>query len=162
MANVVTSSSRTQPSLTPAEIAALALSLAHLGTGPQATVARRAIRHLIDEVHPADAVIADTLSTLTEPLDGTTADRARVIAAAITDRMVVRLHYRDAGARTTVREVEPVTCLVHGDHWYLVAWCRLRSGVRAFRFDRIAAVESTTVPASPHRADHYLPWQRAA
>src|SRR5687767_1632614 len=83
MANVVTPSSRTQPSLTTAEIAALALSLARLGAGPQAAVARRAIRHLIDEVHPADDVVIDTLTTLTEPLDDTTADRARVIAAAI-------------------------------------------------------------------------------
>jgi proteasome accessory factor B len=68
--------------------------------------------------------------------------------------------YVDAGGRFTVREVEPVTCLVHRDHWYLVAWCRLRGGVRAFRFDRVLAVEATDVPARPHRAERFPPFQR--
>ncbi len=82
-------------------------------------------------------------------MDGSTSDRARVIAAAITDHRVVRLCYGDAGANVTIREVEPVTCLVHRDHWYLVGWCRMRRGVRAFRFDRILAVESTGLRARP-------------
>ncbi|WP_131740441.1 helix-turn-helix transcriptional regulator [Actinomadura roseirufa] len=146
-----------------AEIAALALSLAHLGTGPQATTARRALRALLDPAGPAgghDDVVTATLATLTEPLDAPTADRARVVAAAITEHRVVRLCYGDAGANVTIREVEPVTCLVHRDHWYLVGWCRLRRGVRAFRFDRILAVESTGLLARHRRADHYLPFQR--
>ncbi|MFC6886785.1 MULTISPECIES: helix-turn-helix transcriptional regulator [Actinomadura] len=145
--------------LTAAEIAALALSLAHLGAGPQAATARRALRSLLDAEPHGDTVTA-TLATLTEPLDASTADRARVVAAAITEHRVVRLCYGDAGANVTIREVEPVTCLVHRDHWYLVGWCRMRRGVRAFRFDRILAVESTGLPARPRRADRYLPFQR--
>ncbi|MVZ99478.1 WYL domain-containing protein [Actinomadura sp. LD22] len=165
MANVATHL-RTTPAhgaagtvLTAAEIAALALSLAHLGAGPQAATARRALRTLLD---PAghDDVVAATLATLTAPMDASTADRARVIAAAITEHRVVRLCYGDAGANVTIREVEPVTCLVHRDHWYLVGWCRMRRGVRAFRFDRILAVESTGLPSRPRRADRYLPFQR--
>ncbi|QKW34793.1 WYL domain-containing protein [Actinomadura sp. NAK00032] len=146
--------------LTAAEIAALALSLAHLGTGPQATTARRALHTLLDAPH--DDVVTTTLATLTAPLDASTSDRARVVAAAITDHRVVRLCYGDAGANVTIREVEPVTCLVHRDHWYLVGWCRMRRGVRAFRFDRILAVESTGLRARPRRADRYLPFQRKA
>ncbi|MGH3659155.1 MAG: helix-turn-helix transcriptional regulator, partial [Micromonosporaceae bacterium] len=72
---------------------------------------------------------------------------------------VVRLCYGDAAANVTIREVEPVTCLVHGDNWYLVGWCRLRRGIRAFRFDRILAVESTGLIARPHRPEQYLPFQ---
>jgi predicted DNA-binding transcriptional regulator YafY len=49
---------------------------------------------------------------------------------------------------------------VHRDHWYLVGWCRMRRGVRAFRFDRILAVESTGLLARHRRADRYLPFQR--
>lgn len=154
MVNVATS-----PALTAAETAALALSLAHLGSGPQSATARRALRHLLDDLPHQDGVIATTLATLTKPLDDTTADRARVIAAAITDRMVVRLHYVDAADRLTSRKVEPVTCLVHRDHWYLVAWCKMRHGIRAFRFDRLMAVEATPEPARTHRAEHYLPFQ---
>lgn len=162
MANVAT---HTSTGLSAAEIAALALSLAHLGAGPQAATARRALRALLDPAADplgdlAEDPITTTLATLTVPLDGPTADRARVVAAAITEHRVVRLCYGDAAANVTIREVEPVTCLVHRDHWYLVGWCRMRRGVRAFRFDRILAVESTGLPSRPRRADRYLPFQR--
>ncbi|GAA0577014.1 helix-turn-helix transcriptional regulator [Actinomadura livida] len=173
MANVATHHQTASTALTAAEIAALALSLAHLGTGPQATTARRALHALLDttphddaphaDAHNAathDDVVTTTLATLTTPLDASTSDRARVVAAAITEHRVVRLCYGDAGANVTIREVEPVTCLVHRDHWYLVGWCRMRRGIRAFRFDRILAVESTGLLARPRRADRYLPFQR--
>ncbi|TYK48291.1 helix-turn-helix transcriptional regulator [Actinomadura decatromicini] len=165
MANVAThpQTATTAPTasapLTAAEIAALALSLAHLGAGPQAVTARRALHTLLDAA-PHDDVVTTTLATLTTPLDTATSDRARVIAAAITEHRVVRLCYGDAGANVTIREVEPVTCLVHRDHWYLVGWCRMRRGIRAFRFDRILAVESTGLLARPRRAERYLPFQR--
>lgn len=150
---------QTRPSLSAAEIAALGLSLAHLGTGPQSVTARRALRHLFDDVEAPTDVFATTLTTLTRPLDPDTARRARVAAGAITARLVVRLHYADATGGITIREIEPVTCLVHRDHWYLVAWCRLRQGIRAFRFDRMLAVEVTEMPARPHRAERFLPFQ---
>ncbi|WP_405140575.1 WYL domain-containing protein [Sphaerisporangium sp. NBC_01403] len=154
MANVTT------PLLTTAEIAALALSLAHLGEGPQAVTARRGLRNVFENLDFGDDVVAATLDTLTTPLPPDVARRARTIAGAVTSRQVVRLHYRDAGGRVTSRDVEPVTCLVHRDHWYLVGWCRTKVGIRAFRFDRIVAVEPTLVPARAHRAERYLPFQR--
>jgi predicted DNA-binding transcriptional regulator YafY len=162
--------------LTAAEIAALALSLAHLGVGPQAATARQALVRLLGaepggrrpgaarraDRHTGADVIAATLATLTTPLDPTTASRAKVLAAGISERMAVRLHYRDAKGIDSVRHVEPVTCLVHRDHWYLVAWCRLRKGPRAFRFDRVLAVEPTNSPARAHRAERFLPFQPRA
>jgi predicted DNA-binding transcriptional regulator YafY len=147
-------------SLTTAEIAALALSLAHLGTGPQAATARRGLRHAFEHFDLDDDVVTATLTTLTEPLDDDVASRARVIADAITSRLVIRLHYRDAADSITVRDVDPVTCLVHRQHWYLVGVCRLRRGIRAFRFDRVIAVEPTLTSARPHLADRFLPFQR--
>ncbi|MFF0247935.1 helix-turn-helix transcriptional regulator [Streptosporangium sandarakinum] len=156
MANVTKSPANP---LTTAEIAALALSLAHLGSGPQATAARLGLRHAFEQLHLDDEVVATTLATLTEPMPDAVADRARTIAAAITSRMVVRLHYRDVSGRITVREVDPVTCMVHRDHWYLVGMCRLRRGIRAFRFDRIIATEPTFAPARPHLATDFLPFQ---
>lgn len=170
-----TPADRTTPqatSLTPAEIAALALSLAHLGAGPQSTAACEALRRLFDndpdrvprEGGPDGDVRADlvavTLATLTTPLEGAIAGRAKTLAAAISERLAVRLHYQDAKGTYSVRHVEPVTCLVHKDHWYLVAWCRLRRGIRAFRFDRILAVEPTGSPAPAHPAERFLPFQR--
>ncbi|WP_055477490.1 helix-turn-helix transcriptional regulator [Sphaerimonospora mesophila] len=154
MANV------TRQSLTAAEIAALALSLAHLGAGPQSVTARRGLRHAFDHLDLDDDVIATTLTTLTTPLAPDVAGRARLIANAITARLVIRLQYLDAAGHLTIRDVEPVTCLVHGEFWYLVGWCRLRRGIRAFRFDRIVAVEPTDLPARPHLPERFLPFQR--
>lgn len=154
MANV------TRHSLSAAEIAALALSLAHLGDGPQSTTARRGLRHVFEHLDVDDDVIATTLATLTTPLPPDVANRARLMAEAISARLVIRLHYHDAAGRLTIRDVEPVTCLVHGEFWYLVGWCRLRRGIRAFRFDRIIAVEPTDLPARPHLPERYLPFQR--
>ncbi|GAA1004701.1 hypothetical protein Aple_101120 [Acrocarpospora pleiomorpha] len=156
MANVI----RHTGSLTTAEIAALALSLAHLGTGPQSVTARRGLRHAFEHLDLDDDVIATTLSTLTTPMPPDVARRARAVAGAITTRQVVRIQYLDAGSTLTVRDVEPVTCLVHRDYWYLVGWCRLRRGIRAFRFDRIISVEPTDIPARPHLPERYLPFQR--
>ena len=36
-------------------------------------------------------------------------------------------------------------------HWYLLGWCRLREGARAFRVDRIVAAIDTGERA-PHRS----------
>lgn len=160
MANHVQDQPATGQTLAPAEIAALALSLAHLGSGPQAATARRAIGRLAGD-RPGDALIAETLATMTRPLSPATAGRARVIAEAITERKVVRLVYGDARANVTIREVEPVTCLVHRHHWHFVGWCRMRRGVRAFRFDRLLAVEPTGTPAARRPVTGYLPWHRA-
>ncbi|MEV4061185.1 helix-turn-helix transcriptional regulator [Nonomuraea dietziae] len=157
MTTVVKSSTRP---LTTAEIAALALSLAHLGAGPQAVTARRGLRHAFEHLELDDDVITTTLATLTDPLPVEVASRARVIADAITSRLVVRIHYRDASGNVTIRDVDPVTCLVHREFWYLVGVCRLRRGIRAFRFDRVIAVEPTLTPARPHLADRFLPFQR--
>ncbi|MEU4548417.1 helix-turn-helix transcriptional regulator [Nonomuraea dietziae] len=157
MTTVVKSSTRP---LTTAEIAALALSLAHLGAGPQAVTARRGLRHAFEHLELDDDVITTTLATLTDPLPVEVASRARVIADAITSRLVVRIHYRDASGNVTIRDVDPVTCLVHREFWYLVGVCRMRRAIRAFRFDRIIAVEPTLTPARPHLADRFLPFQR--
>jgi predicted DNA-binding transcriptional regulator YafY len=46
------------------------------------------------------------------------------VASAVNTGHVLRLTYRDRD-------------------WYLIAWCRLRTGVRAFRGDRIVAAEPT-------------------
>ncbi|MEV4379824.1 helix-turn-helix transcriptional regulator [Streptosporangium amethystogenes] len=145
--------------LTAAEIAALALSMAHLGSGPQANAARSGLRHAFEQMEIDDDVVATTLTTLTEPMPAPIADRARTIANAITSGLVIRLHYRDVSGRITVRDVDPVTCMVHREYWYLVGMCRMRHGIRAFRFDRIVATEPTFVPARPHRAEGFLPFQ---
>lgn len=142
-----------------AEIAALALSMAHLGSGPQAGAARSGLRHAFEQMELDDDIVATTLATLTEPMPAPIADRARTIANAITSGLVIRLHYRDVSGRITVRDVDPVTCMVHREYWYLIGMCRMRHGIRAFRFDRIIATEPTFLQARRHRPEGFLPFQ---
>ena len=70
-----------------------------------------------------------------------------VIQEAITAGHVLRLDYRDRRERVTAREVEPVAFVATRNQWYLMAWCRLRQGSRAFRLDRILAALDTGEPA---------------
>jgi predicted DNA-binding transcriptional regulator YafY len=71
------------------------------------------------------------------------------IQDAITACHVLRITYRDRHNRETVREVEPVAFAATRTQWYLMAWCRLRGGARAFRVDRILAAADTGEPAAP-------------
>src|SRR5215475_3795023 len=73
------------------------------------------------------------------------------IQEAITARRVLKLDYRDRHDAVTVREVEPVAFAGTRDQWYLLGWCRLRDGARAFRVDRILAAIDTGEPA-PRRS----------
>jgi predicted DNA-binding transcriptional regulator YafY len=75
------------------------------------------------------------------------------IQEAITARHVLVLDYRDRHDAVTVREVEPVAFAGTPAQWYLLAWCRLRDGGRAFRMDRILAVTDTgqRAPARSYR-----------
>jgi predicted DNA-binding transcriptional regulator YafY len=60
---------------------------------------------------------------------------------------VLRLEYRSERGELTVREVEPLGLLGGAEHWYLLAWCRLRGAIRGFRLDRILGVQPTGEPA---------------
>ena len=64
------------------------------------------------------------------------------IQRALAERRVVALHYQ-AGQRSDItrRQVEPLGLVYYGDNWHLIAYCRLRRGVRDFRTDRIARLE---------------------
>ncbi|ROS29977.1 HTH domain-containing protein [Rathayibacter sp. PhB127] len=64
-------------------------------------------------------------------------------ATALRAERVVRLRYRDSSGAESVRDVEPLGSIGKEEHWYLIAWCRLREGVRAFRGDRMLSVEMT-------------------
>ncbi len=70
------------------------------------------------------------------------ADRDRIdfINAAVEDRRVLTLDYRDEAGAGTQRDVRPLGLWFWGKVWTLVGWCELRDDFRAFRIDRIAAL----------------------
>lgn len=48
----------------------------------------------------------------------------------------------------TERQVEPVGVFYSDNCWHLIAYCRMRSDYRDFRFDRISAMDLTKIPFS--------------
>lgn len=71
-------------------------------------------------------------------------------------RRVLRMAYRGLERdEDTQREVEPLGVVFYGGSWYLVAWCRLRKGLRHFRVDRIQRLELLPV-SFPAREDFSL------
>jgi len=63
---------------------------------------------------------------------------------AAVEKEVVRIEYStNYTEEVTWREVEPIGLFFYGNAWHLIAWCRLRSGYRDFRTDRIKTLKST-------------------
>lgn len=145
---------RTLPpvNFTPAEAVAMAMALPALAGTPFHTTAAAALRKLVAAMGPADAAAARAMAARIHLVGrpGGAAPVPRLVADALTVGRVLRIRYADRGGTATVREVEPLGYLGTRAHWYLVGWCRLRDGVRAFRTDRIAGV-TTTAEIPPPR-----------
>jgi predicted DNA-binding transcriptional regulator YafY len=143
---------RTLPPLnfTAAEMVAMAASLAGAEATPFASALRSALHKVLAAASPAQAAQAVQLADRVR-LIGTRSAVPLAIQEAITARHVLRLRYRDRHDVMTCREVEPVAFAGTRAHWYLVGWCRLRQGTRAFRLDRIHTADDTGEPA-PHRS----------
>lgn len=136
--------------LTVDEALAVAIGLGTLGASPFRHAARSAARKVAAVLAEDDARRTTRLAArvlLLEAGDRTPAPVA--LAGALTNGRVVRMRYRDANGTETDRMVEPLGYIGKGEDWYLVAWCRLRDGVRAFRGDRVLAVEETDEAAPP-------------
>lgn len=89
-------------------------------------------RHRISrtEIYTPDWVISDAERLIIDELE-----------RAVERRDVLRVNYRDEGGQTSVREIRPLGLWFWGKVWTLVAWCELRKDFRAFRLDRISAME---------------------
>lgn len=89
-------------------------------------------RHRIarTEIYTPNWVISDAERLIIDELE-----------KAVETRDVLRLNYRDENNRNSVREVRPLGLWFWGKVWTLVAWCELRNDFRAFRLDRISAME---------------------
>jgi predicted DNA-binding transcriptional regulator YafY len=158
--------------LTPAEATAIATALA-AGSGlPFAEAGRSAMRKLVaamataqrDEalalagrVHfvaaPATAVSdADAPPDRRGGIPGGAAAPAdsgtrRIVEEAVARGVAVQIEYADRAGDVTRRIVEPAGLLRGAHGWYLVGWCRLRNGGRAFRLDRLRSAALTQEPA---------------
>lgn len=58
--------------------------------------------------------------------------------AAIGERQVLRVQYRDEVGVASEREIEPLCLVFWGAVWTVGSWCRARQDFRTFRADRMA------------------------
>ncbi len=89
-------------------------------------------------------------------------DVQQQLLAAIATLRVVRLRYHAAySEETTERDAEPIG-LYYGQHWHLIAFCRLRQEFRDFRLDRIHQLRllDETFAPRPETLQQY--WQQLA
>jgi predicted DNA-binding transcriptional regulator YafY len=135
---------RTLPpvNLTPGEAVAMALALQRLSGTPFDVDAGSALRKLVAAMQATDAAAAESLAARVHVVTRTSrrpvAPVPRVVGDAVASGRVLRILYGDREGAVTEREIEPLGYVDGFDQWYLLAWCRLREGVRAFRTDRIA------------------------
>ncbi|MCP2032984.1 putative DNA-binding transcriptional regulator YafY [Okibacterium sp. HSC-33S16] len=131
-------------SFTVDEALAIMVSLEMLTNSPFTDAARSALRKVTAVTD--DRKLAETVELATRVhllSDGPRAGVPAVLAGALREGRVLRILYQDRHGVETSRPVEPMGYIVRGRTWYLIAWCRLRCGVRAFRADRIARADPT-------------------
>jgi predicted DNA-binding transcriptional regulator YafY len=135
------------------EATAIAVALAASGPIPFGDAARAALRKLVAAMSSTSREGARELVGRIHllqkrgQLEATPVVRA--VEAAVVRRRVLELDYVDrSGQHTDHRLVEPYGLAGGEDHWYLMAWCRMRDGGRTFRLDRIhgARVTDETAP----------------
>jgi predicted DNA-binding transcriptional regulator YafY len=132
------------------EALAIMISLEMLAPSPFSDAATTALRKVIAVTQ--DRNLAETVELATRIYllsDGPAVETPAALSNALQDGRVLRIVYQDRQGANTIRDVEPMGYIGRGHYWYLVAWCRLRHGIRAFRGDRIIDADSTEERATP-------------
>ena len=84
--------------------------------------------------------------------------------AAIAQREVMRLRYRDEHGTTSERAIWPLGLFFWGAAWTLGTWCELRTQFRQFRLDRIDTLESAGrdfPDQAGRRLEDFIRWVRS-
>ena len=154
---------RTLPpvNFTPGEAMALAVGLQQVTGTPFGLDAAAAMRKVLAAMREDDAEAARDLAARVYLVgDADPPPLPAVITEALAARRVLRIGYADRHGLVTRRDIEPLGYVGIAERWYLLAWCRLRDALRAFRTDRIATVAVTAqvpAPRALHREDLDIP-----
>jgi predicted DNA-binding transcriptional regulator YafY len=150
---------------TASEATALAVSLARVPDGPFVQAARSALQKVLAAMPAPDAAATRALASRVRLLEPRRAGPPMPkvpsqLSAALAAGRCVQITYDDRAGASTTRVVEPVVLLSGPRGWYLVGWCRLRDGGRAFRLDRLRDVtmlSEAVAPRDPHSVLPVLP-----
>jgi len=77
----------------------------------------------------------------------------RMLRKAISQNQLVGFHYTNLQGISVYRETEPHKLFFRGSHWYLLAWCRLRSDFRFFRISRMEKLSLLPKTFTPRETD---------
>lgn len=126
------------------ETLAMMISLGMLATSPFRDAAISALRKVVAVTDDHSLKETVNLATRVYLFDEHRANAApKELAEALRTGDVLQIAYVDRNGIATSRSVEPMGYIGKSNNWYLIAWCRLRDGVRAFRGDRITEVKPT-------------------
>lgn len=120
---------------TPDEALATLIALSSLRRGPFRQAAASALRKVVAVMPDVDAQPAVAHASryhFLEP-DAPITPYPAEFGEALRANRVLRLEYWDRDGTVSHREVEPLGYIEKEGNWYLIAWCRLRNGIRAFR-----------------------------
>jgi predicted DNA-binding transcriptional regulator YafY len=141
---------------TPAQAVAVTIAVAALPAGsPFSADATSALAKLSDALDPVERArshaLAERVWLRTGDRDEPVADPSvlRAVESALAGSRVLAITHRSAGGELTRRLVEPVLLGWSDGRWYLVAWCRLREGIRWFRLGRIVRADLTHASFRP-------------
>lgn len=139
--------------ITASEAVAVAVALEGLRGTPFHDAARSLLTKVMAVMPERDAALAHDLAGRVH-LQAREAPRPpAAVAEAMSARRVLVFGYVDRHGAATRRAVEPLAYLGGPNHWYLMAWCRLRQELRAFRLDRVLEPTVTDEPAPPRALD---------
>lgn len=127
--------------LTAEEAVALVVAVRAGGGGPLDAAARRAAQKVLGVLGSTERLALDAAAERVRFLADPDPPALSDLHEHIRRRRVLSLRYTDRRGRAGTRDVEPLGLLRGAEHWYLVAWCRRRAGVRGFRLDRIAGLD---------------------
>ena len=126
------------------EALAVIISLSTMTTSPFRNAAMSALRKIVavtDDRSLRETVDLATRIHLLDEYRESTAPHE--VADALRTGHVLQITYVDRNGTATLRNVEPMGFVGKSGDWYLIAWCRLRNGLRAFRGNRITEAKST-------------------
>src|SRR5690606_543994 len=107
-------------------------------------VVDRLAEQLPEHVHVAPDELTRTLRYTTSPHPPAPSTFLQRLQAVCAEQRAVRIrYYATSRDEETERDVEPYALLSHSGAWYLIAYCRMRKGMRDFRVDRMAALKPT-------------------
>lgn len=126
------------------EALAMMISLGMLAATPFRDAATTALRKVVAVTNGPNLAESADLAGRVHLFDPPEVQAAPTeIADALRTGTVLQIRYVDRSGAATARQVEPMGCVGKDGRWYLIGWCRLRGGIRAFRGDRIAGAEPT-------------------